>query len=38
MRTKQQELASKVAEENLVKGVEFLSESGKKDGVVTTET
>ncbi len=38
MRAKQQEMATQLAEENLVKGAEFLAENGKKDGVVTTES
>merc|ERR1712093_217499 len=34
----QQELASKMAEENIAKGEAFLAENGQKEGVITTES
>ena len=38
MQAKQQELASKMAEENIAKGEAFLAENGQKEGVITTES
>ncbi|MDC8829319.1 FKBP-type peptidyl-prolyl cis-trans isomerase [Alteromonas gilva] len=38
MQAKQQELASKMAAENLEKGTAFLAENAKKEGVITTES
>lgn len=38
MQMKQQQLASKMAEENLEKGAAFLAENATKEGVVTTES
>ncbi|GGF62729.1 FKBP-type peptidyl-prolyl cis-trans isomerase [Alteromonas lipolytica] len=38
MQAKQQEMAGKMAVENLEKGAAFLAENGAKEGVVTTES
>lgn len=38
MQAKQQELASKMAEENIEKGAAFLAENGQKEGVITTDS